>query len=163
MTSEVKLVGLPPRREPIIVTVFDDFVGVHDDGDEEGEHNIDEEADERVKVDSAVDPHRHGLVYGDTTEGSKHVITIDEREKAFRGGHESLKLEVVGPQDNPTSKGKSDIKEKCADEESEHVRGRSLHGQNEDIVSFEEAKIAKNSKPDQQIPSSKHQTEKNTF
>jgi len=79
-------------------------------------------------------------------------------KKAFRGGHESLKLEVVGPQDNPTSKGKPDIKEKGADEESEHVRGRSLHGQNEDIVSFEEAKIAKNSKPDQQIPSSKHQT-----
>jgi len=87
--AEVKLrAGIkflqPPRREPIIVTVFDDFVGVHDDGDEEGEHNIDEEADERVKVDSAVDPHRHGLVYGDTTEGSKHVITIDERKKGIQ-------------------------------------------------------------------------------
>ena len=40
-------------REALVVAVLDDLVGVHDDGDEEGEDDVDEEADEEVEVDSA--------------------------------------------------------------------------------------------------------------
>ena len=43
-------------REAVGVVVLDDLVGVHDDGDEQGEDNVDEEAYEGVEVDSAVDP-----------------------------------------------------------------------------------------------------------
>ena len=46
----------PGRGEAVGVVVLDDLVGVHDDGDEQGEDNIDEEAYEGIEVDSAVDP-----------------------------------------------------------------------------------------------------------
>ena len=43
--------------EALVVTVLDDLIGVHNDGDKEGEHHVDEEANEYVEVDAAVDPH----------------------------------------------------------------------------------------------------------
>ena len=57
-TAEVKLrrgVKLlqPVRGETALVAVLDDLVGVHDDRDEEGEHHVDEEADEYIQVDPA--------------------------------------------------------------------------------------------------------------
>ena len=48
---------LPRWWKAIVVVVFDDFISVHNDGDKERENNIDEETDEGVQVDSAVDPH----------------------------------------------------------------------------------------------------------
>ena len=39
--------------EAFVIAVLDDLVGVHDDRDEEGEHHVDEEADEYIQVDPA--------------------------------------------------------------------------------------------------------------
>jgi len=149
----------PAGRKAIVVAVLDDLIGVHDDGDEEGEHHIDEEADEGVEIKPAVNPHRKCFFHGDGAEGCKHVITIDEGEEAFRGGHESLKLEMIRAKDDPASKGKANIEEESTNEKSEHVWCSSFHGEYQHIVGLEESKIAKDAKPDQQVPSTKHQTE----
>ena len=41
--------------------MLDYLVGVHNDGDEEGEDHVDEERAEEVEVGLAVHPHRPGL------------------------------------------------------------------------------------------------------
>jgi len=124
------------------VVVLDDLIGVHDDGDEEREDYIDKEADEAVKIDSAIHPHRECFLHGDGTESGKHVVTIDEGKETFGGGHDSLELEVVGTKDNPTSKGEANIEEKSTNQKSEHVRSCSFHCQYQDIVGLEKAKVA---------------------
>ena len=47
----------PVGGKAALVAILDDLVGVHDDGDEEGQHHVDEQADERVQVHPAVHPH----------------------------------------------------------------------------------------------------------
>ena len=74
--------------------------------------------------------------------GSVHVITIDEGKEALRGGHETGKLEVVRTQDCPASKHKANVDHGCTDQETDYIWSCSLHGQNENIVGFKEAKIA---------------------
>ena len=46
----LSLSSQPVRRESPFVAVLDDLVSVHDDGDEERENNVNEEADEGVEV-----------------------------------------------------------------------------------------------------------------
>ncbi len=53
------------------------FIRVHDEGNEQAEYHIDEEADERVKIDATVDPHNYALI-GHFSEGGKHIVTINK-------------------------------------------------------------------------------------
>ena len=63
-------------------TYLDGFVGVYDDGHEEVEDQVDEEADEGIQVDAAVEPDEAKLGRGlDNSEGDEHVVTIHEREE----------------------------------------------------------------------------------
>jgi hypothetical protein len=48
--------SVPVSWESSLVTVLDNLVGVHDDGDEEGEHHVDEKAHKGVEVHPAVHP-----------------------------------------------------------------------------------------------------------
>ena len=79
----------------MFVIDLDDLVRVHDDGDEERQHKVDEETNEGVKVDSAVDPNWWALMKVEVVEGGVHVVSIDERKETFGGGHETGELEMV--------------------------------------------------------------------
>ena len=63
-------------------------------------------------------------------------------------------------ENDPAGEGETDVEEGGADEEAEHVGGRPLHGEYEDVVSLEEAEISQYSEPDQAVASSQHQTER---
>lgn len=147
----------PWRRKAIIVVVFDDLIGVHDDGDKEGKNNIDEEADEGVEIDSGVNPDGEG-VGGYRGEGGEHVVTIDQGEETFRGRHQGLELKMIRAQDDPASKGEPNVEEEGTDEEPEHIWSRSFHCQYQDIVGPEEAQVSENPKPDQAVAGSQHET-----
>ena len=54
---KIKVVDNPVSWEATLITVLDDLIGIHDDGDEEGKDNIDEQAYEGVQVHPAVHPH----------------------------------------------------------------------------------------------------------
>ena len=69
---------------------------------EEGEDDVDEENDEEVEVDPAVDKDGGGRDLGDWVERGEHVVTVDQGEEAFRGWHEALELEMVGAWTNFT-------------------------------------------------------------
>lgn len=57
--------------------VLDGLVGSRDEGDEQGQHHVDEEGDEGVQVHLAEQPHqRAGLLH--LGERHKHVVTVDE-------------------------------------------------------------------------------------
>lgn len=57
-------------------------VGSSDERDEEGQHHVDEEGDEGVKVDLAEDPHQcAALLY--LSKGYKHVVPIDQRKQTL--------------------------------------------------------------------------------
>lgn len=113
-TGEVVLGGRIKLLQPVgwkafVVAVLDDLVGVHDDRDEQGEHHVDEQTDEEVEVDTAVDPDRQGPFHGDRVESGKHVVAVDQTEQTLTGAHQGGELEVVRAKDHPSSKGKADV------------------------------------------------------
>ena len=63
---------LPRGRKAVDVIILDDLVRIHDDGNEERQDNVDEETDEGVEINSAVDP--------DGSKGSK-ILIIKSSEK----------------------------------------------------------------------------------
>ena len=65
------------------VSHLDDFIGVHDDGDEEGDDDINEERDEHVDVDGAEHLDRVVVVV-DGEEGGEHVVAVQQREQRLR-------------------------------------------------------------------------------
>ena len=140
--------GLQPTwRESTLVAVLDHPVRVHYDRDEEGEHHIDEEANEPIKVEPAEDPNRDGVVHGNRVEGGKHVVPVDEAEQALAGGHERGKLEVVGSEDRPAGQDEARVDEGGAKEEAKHVGRCTFHGEDEDVVGLEEAEVPKKAAP----------------
>ena len=46
------------RRKAALITTLDDLICVHDDGDKQGQDNVDEKADEGVEIYSTVHPYR---------------------------------------------------------------------------------------------------------
>ena len=68
---------LPRGWKAVDVIILDDLVRIHDDGNEERQDNVDEETDEGVEINSAVDPDRERL-HGNGTEGGEHVISVNE-------------------------------------------------------------------------------------
>lgn len=69
-------------RKALNVVLFDRIVSVHYHGNEERQHNIDVEADERVQINATEPPEHHRFVRHDC-ECGKHVIAIDECEQAL--------------------------------------------------------------------------------
>lgn len=61
----------------------DRVVGSSDECDEKGQHHVDEEWDEGVKVDLAEDPHQCPTLFH-LRKCHKHVVAIDQREEALR-------------------------------------------------------------------------------
>ena len=61
------------------------IIGVHDDGQEERQDDVDEEGDEGVEVDPG-EPPDDGVLGGSRGEGGVHVIPVDEGEEALHGG-----------------------------------------------------------------------------
>lgn len=62
---------------------LDGLVGAGDEGDEEAEDHVDEEADEGVQVDLAEEPHQVTVLLH-LGEGDEHIVPVDEREEALR-------------------------------------------------------------------------------
>lgn len=60
----------------------DGVVGSSDECDEEGQHHVDKEGDEGVKVDLAEDPHQCAALLH-LRERHKHVVAVDQREQAL--------------------------------------------------------------------------------
>lgn len=58
-------------------------VGSSDECNEEGQHHVDEEWDEGVKVDLAEDPHQCPTLFH-LRKRHKHVVAVDQREEALR-------------------------------------------------------------------------------
>lgn len=56
---------------------LDGLIGVSDESDEEAEHHVDEQGDERVEVESAEEPH-HVAIFPQHQKGGVHVIPVDE-------------------------------------------------------------------------------------
>ena len=76
-----------------------------------------------------------------------HVIAIDEREEAFRGGHEAGKLEVVRPKNCPTSEHKAYIHDPSTDKKPDHLGSSSFYCHEQAIAGFEETKKAEYANP----------------
>jgi len=57
-------------------------------------------------------------------------------------------LNLKWPEYHPARKCEAHVEKEGTDEESEHVGGSPLHGQNEDVVGFEESEISEDSEPD---------------
>lgn len=53
-----------------------------DQSDEEGEHHVDEQRDEGVKVDLAEDPHQRAALLH-LSKRHKHVVSVDERKQTL--------------------------------------------------------------------------------
>jgi len=145
------------RGEALVVAVLDDLVGVHDDRDEQGEDNVDEEADEEVEVDSAVNPDWQCPLHRNWVESGKHVVPVDQTEEALAGAHQSGELEVVRTKNHPSSKGESNVEKRGTDEKTKHVWRCSLHCEDQDVVSLEEAEVSEKTKPHQKVASAKHE------
>lgn len=64
------------------MTYLDGVVRIGDERDEEAEDQVYEEADEGVQVKATEQPHQGALLL-DLSEGSKHVISVDQRKQAF--------------------------------------------------------------------------------
>ena len=70
-----------PENNPKSI-YLDRFVRVHDEGDEERQHHVDEQRDERVEVDAREPPDQLGaLRYAG--KGGEHVVAVDQREEAL--------------------------------------------------------------------------------
>ena len=78
--------GFPPKKKKTtrVWLHLDGLVGAGDEGDEEAEDHVDEEADEGVQVDLAEEPHQVAVLlhFG---EGNEHIVPVDEGEEAL--GH----------------------------------------------------------------------------
>ena len=70
---------------------LDCFVGVHDEGNEEGQDDVDEQRDKRVEVDAREPPDQHGT-FAHSGESGKHVVSVDQREQALGRRRDRLKL-----------------------------------------------------------------------
>ena len=78
-------------------THLESFVGVRDDADEQAEHNVNEQANERVQVDLAENPHSQVGV-GQFCERHVHVIPIDQRVQTL--GSDGYCPELQGHKDD---------------------------------------------------------------
>jgi hypothetical protein len=58
---------------------------------------------------------------------------------------------VIGSKDEPSAEGESCVDEDGAEEESEDVGGRSSEGEDEDVVRAEEAEVAEDAEPDEEV------------
>lgn len=67
------------------------LVGVHDDGDEQAEDDIDEKRNEGVEVDAGEPPH-HRVFARSGGEGGKHVIPVDKGVEALHCRREGSEL-----------------------------------------------------------------------
>lgn len=70
---------------------LDGFIGVGDEGDEERQHHVDEQWDERVEVSPTEEPHQSVLVL-QLGKGGEHVVAVQEREQTL--GHTAQLLEL---------------------------------------------------------------------
>lgn len=70
---------------------LDGFIRVGDEGDEERQHHVDEQWDERVEVSPTEEPHQRVLVL-QLGEGGEHVVAVEEREQTL--GHTAQLLEL---------------------------------------------------------------------
>ena len=147
----------PFDGETPVIAVLDNLVGVHDDGDEEGEDHVGEQAHEHVQVHAAVGPHHRGPVLRECVKRREHVVPVDEREERLRGGHQAGELVVIGPQDEPAGQHKAGVEEAGAEQEPEDVGRRALHREDEHVVGAEEAEVAEQPKPDQQAAGAEQQ------
>ena len=75
------------------------LVGVGDQGDEHGQHHIDEQSDEDIEVDFGEDVGSSGCC-GHSLVSSKHVVPIDKGEQTLRG-HKGV-TELEGEQNEPS-------------------------------------------------------------
>ncbi len=78
--------------ESLRVVQLDRLVGIHDEGNEEREDDVDEEADEGVEVDPTEPPEHHRLVRH-PRKCRKHVVSVDEGKETLRGCGEGTELE----------------------------------------------------------------------
>lgn len=70
------------------------LVSVRDESYEKAKHHVDEERDERVKVDPAEKPH-HGVLLLELGERREHVVPVHQGEEAFGHTAQTLKLSRV--------------------------------------------------------------------
>ena len=117
----------PARLKAMTVSNLYELVRVHDDGNEQGEDEVNEERYKGIQINSAKDPNYWALVKVQKGEGGVHVIPIYERKEAFRSGHKTGKLEVVRTKNSPASKHKAYINQGCTEKKSEDIRCCSLH------------------------------------
>ena len=64
---------------------------------------------------------------------------------------------MVGPEDDPAGEGEPDVDQGGADEEAEHVWSGSLHGEDQNVVGFEEAEVAEEAEPDEEVAGAEHE------
>lgn len=74
------------------MTYLNGVVRIGNERDEKTEDHVDEEADERVQVDAAEQPHQEALLL-DLSKRGKHVITVDQRKQAFGNDVQVFKLQ----------------------------------------------------------------------
>ena len=74
----------------------------------------------------------------------KLYCTIDQREKAFRGGIQSLEFKMVRTKDDPSADEVAHVDHGSANDKSNDVGQSSFQGQNQNIVGVEEAKVPEN-------------------
>lgn len=72
---------------------LDGVVRIGDERNEKAEDQVNEEADEGVQVKATEQPHQGALLL-DLSEGSKHVVSVDQRKQAF--GHYVQVFELQG-------------------------------------------------------------------
>lgn len=80
----MKLLSFNSQQEAYDRTDLDGFIWASDKGNEEAENHVDEEADKSVQVQLAEEPHQVAVLLH-CGKGHKHVIPVDEGEKAL--GH----------------------------------------------------------------------------
>lgn len=64
---------------------LDGFICIHDNWDEDTEHNVDKKADKNIEVDAAVPP-GVSVSFGNDGESVEHVIAVEEGEETLGGG-----------------------------------------------------------------------------
>ena len=120
---------------------FDSFVSIHNDGNEKTQDNVDEYDDEKVQIGSGEAPN-HTVFSIHHAECSKHIVSVNQGEQTFRRGTDGAKFELVGTQDDPAAKYKTDVH----DEETNWKTHNIWHGLTDSlydhIVLLEESQIA---------------------
>ena len=64
---------------------------------------------------------------------------------------------MIRPKYHPAGKSEANIEKEGTDEESKHVWSSPLHGENKDVVGFEEAEVSQDSKPDEAVARAQHE------